>query len=255
LSSQELTEQVTLKYLSLRSAEIKRQESCYEVLAPLECAKELEGLPYPNKNQYRFSFKPCPDPEVEVIRAGSSRLERIVGSIRKNSFLVKAFFSGLQLTPGLLVNFKIAYLTDQRAEELLLLHLNLVTGEIKQLTAEEPATWGEARQEPDSGQKIQAQAITYEAASEKLCSHVRELALARDQNWARSARIRWREAIRDLEAHYQRALREHGGEEKTDERQRRLRELEMRFRPRILAIPLSFALVYTESGSNVTQRP
>lgn len=246
--AEELTEKVVLTYLSLSGAEIHPQEGFFEVLTPLECAKELEGLPYPEKNQYYFTFRPCQNPDVEMIRQGSSRLERIVGSIRKNSFLAKAYFPGSPLEPGLLVQFKISYLTDQRTEKLVLLWQSLITGSIRDVTEEELSGWGQPQGESHS--TLLTGNLTYTDAYSQLCEYVRNLALSQEDSWARDARIRWREAIRDLEAHYQRALRERGGEKLAAERERRLRELEMRFRPRILAIPLNFALVYTPSGSN-----
>jgi|GEM_PF-2548500 len=241
---QELTEKVVLDYLALSGAEIHPKEDCYHVLTPLECAKELEGLPYPEINQYHFSFKTSQNPEHEVIRAGSSRLERIVSSIRKNSFLAQAFFPGSPLVPGLLVHFKFSYLTDQRTEELVLLWQNLVDGQIQELQKTDLTKWGQPQLKAGPA-KLLEEKLTYADAYSELCEYARSLALARDDAWAQSARIRWREAIGDLEAHYQRALRERGGEDLAGERERRLRELEMRFRPRILAIPLSFALVYT----------
>ena len=250
MTAKDPTEQVVLKYLTLFGAEIQKTQTCYEILAPLELAKALEGLPYPNKNQYRFSFQPCDDPEVEVIRPGSSRLERIVGTILQKSFFARAFFPGSPLAPSLLVHFKVVYLTDQRLEELLLLNMDLMTGEIQKLTLKQLSLWGEAQREPGDAHVLSAK-ISYEDAFQTLCSHVKSLALSRERDWARSARIRWREAILDLESHYQRALRERGGEEKALERERRLRELEMRYRPRILAIPLNFALVYTPMGTSV----
>lgn len=245
----ELTEKVVLTYLSLSEAEIHPQENFYQVLTPLECAKELEGLPYPEKNQYHFAFGSCQNPEVEVIRRGSSRLERIVSSIRRKSFLAQAFFPGSPLTPAVVVHFKIAYLTDLRREELILLWQDLVTGQIRELTEAELSSWGQPQLESGNATILNGN-LTYTEAYSQLCQYTRTLALGRDSSWARDARIRWREAIGDLEAHYQRALRERSREDLSQERERRLRELEMRFRPRILAIPLSFALVYTPNGSS-----
>ena len=250
MTAKDPTEQVVLKYLTLFGAEIQRPRPATKFWH-LELAKALEGLPYPNKNQYRFSFQPCDDPEVEVIRPGSSRLERIVGTIRQKSFFARAFFPGSPLAPSLLVHFKVVYLTDQRLEELLLLNMDLMTGEIQKLTLKQLSLWGEAQREPGDAHVLSAK-ISYEDAFQTLCSHVKSLALSRERDWARSARMaRSAEAILDLESHYQRALRERGGEEKALERERRLRELEMRYRPRILAIPLNFALVYTPMGTSV----
>ena len=49
MTAKDPTEQVVLKYLTLFGAEIQKTQTCYEILAPLELAKALEGLPIPTR--------------------------------------------------------------------------------------------------------------------------------------------------------------------------------------------------------------
>lgn len=165
-------------------------------------------------------------PGSELVTQGSYRLQWFIDGIRERGLIVKGtcpydpdhrkiqreikallngppqfFFEHPQVFyhPHLLVNFKTAFETDEKFEELYSLGINLANGEInhhllaalsgKKITREKP-------------RKLEKRRISYREGFEALWNHLCWMLNNHDRNWLLSAKNRWEEEIGYLESYY-----------------------------------------------------
>lgn len=165
-------------------------------------------------------------PGSELVTKGSYRLQWFSDGIRKRGRITRATFPyeldprkiqreitgvlgeppqfyfeqpSLIYHPYLLANFKVSLETDEKYEELYHLSINLVNGEIGsgllwELTSRKPL-----REPPRRPIKRN---ISYRDAFEALFNHLKWLLQNHDRKWLESAKTRWEEELRYLEAYY-----------------------------------------------------
>lgn len=192
-------------------------------------------------------------PGSELVTKGSYRLQWFIDGIKERGLIVKGtcsydpdprkiqreikallaeppqFFFEQPLVsyqPHLLVNFKVAFETDEKFEELYSLGINLASGEINHHLLPVLADKKITREKP---RKTEKRRISYREGFEALLNHLRWMLKNHDRVWLDSAKTRWEEEIGYLESYY------HDREETGDQASfyRRVAETYRKFQPAI----------------------
>ncbi len=217
-------------------------------------------------------------PGSELVTKGSYRLQWFIDGIRERGLVVKGtyhyeldprkiqreikallkdtpqfFFEQplLIYQPLLLVNFKVAFETDEKFEELYSLDINLVNGEINHNLFAQLAGKKIGSEKP---RKLEKRKISYREGFEALYNHLKWILKNHDHDWVNSAKIRCEEEISHLESYYYNHHESHPAQREPDYHQqkneveagfyRRIAETYRKFQPMIRIQICNAALFY-----------
>jgi len=180
----------------------------------------------------------------ETLSFGSSRLDRMIAAARERGSYLQLFerppspprggAASLRYTTWLAVNYKVEFICDMKREELHSLGISMSTGEIAGDFLERMAGRALTPQIPPG--VALAETITMERAVRQLEAHVERILRERDYSWAEDALKRLEEELARIDGYYGELLESAGdGERPLIEAQHRSRreEIEWQYRPRV----------------------
>jgi Bacterial protein YqhG of unknown function. len=192
--------------------------------------------------------RPPPDGRGEPITFGSMRLAQLFRSAQKRGRFVRLYEvpatspasePAVRLVPWLAINYRISFRCDRKKERLLPVGVNLETGQVAQgfypRIAARPFT---PVMPPHT--VVAPWSLTLEAAVDRAEAAVTATVAAEDNHWARDALARLAEEQALLRAYYG----ENPPEERRNELEQRLDELQALFTPRIEVDVVNAGLFY-----------
>lgn len=218
----------------------------------------------PNLLIKRYLFDPASPKEHstdEHIYFGSNQLNQFFRAVHKNGRFVRLYEDYLSnkktaLTPWILINYKIEYISDKKREKIISLGLNLINGIIveefyafalkKKLTPKLPAYLF-----------TKSALYTASTAIEMLQNHIATILNGEDNGWASQAREKLDSETNNLLLYYK-ELQSKASEEHLEklelEKEKRLAEIDLQYRPRISVNMINLAIVYLHSTINANDR-